>query len=182
MSAVAEHEAAHAVVGYVLGEALVSVTVVPTLEARGLCQFAPAPSTEVAAEAWLRNQLIIALAGRAMTGGDGAAGDDDNVYHCARQLAGSAPEDAPVVAQLITDAYDEAKTLVEDWRFAIGDLAKYLDCWGTLEGEHLARTVAEIVEQDRANPWKERGRQTNRKAREWLRSWAEGGGTDDDNS
>lgn len=147
---VAYHEAGHAVVAYLrgVGPLLASATPGPGYLGQVLCTPRPAAS-EAADAAWLRNQLLVGLAGLATTeqrgGQSGFSADADNVWRWARELVGEHPDDALIVGQVVADAWAEVCALVKQHWWAIKDVATQLHYHGTLEGERLQDYIAERV-------------------------------------
>jgi hypothetical protein len=169
---VARHEAAHAVVAFLLGHELLAATIVASpCELGSVTHRAASPATADAAT-WLREALVVAQAGRAAAGDWGCDDDDDDSRRYARRILGDGADER-ACNRLIAEAREEAEARVADHWQAVGDVATDLDLFGTLTGEALGRVVAARVEQDRASPYCQAQRERNRAGRAFLRSLKE---------
>lgn len=152
------HEAGHAVVSHLLNLPVELATCEPSGDFAGKVVYCAVPVlTGAAKDAETRRYLIAALAGRAAVGdGLGATTDHDIAWRYARQLVGDDPDDAPIVGQVLRDAWDECQQLVRSNGQAIRDVARNLQIFGTLDTGLLAQTIAQALASQAY--WQERDR------------------------
>jgi hypothetical protein len=150
--ATAYHEAGHAVMALALGRPVAYVSVLPTRQFLGTCEFGKAvfrPS-----EDWLEREMLIALAGLAAEARfsgdyawDGAARDRDYAEDLALQRAGTARKASRLLRRILSKA-EHLLAQEENWR-AIEAMAAELLRVGEISGRAARHIYEESCRQSR---------------------------------
>jgi ATP-dependent Zn protease len=130
---VATHEAAHAVVGLLLGEDVEKVTIVPDGPVLGSAKFVSFPDDRKADyEARLRAQAIASLAGLCAHP-EGCDGDRESAEEAAFSLGGSEES----ISRLYAQWKVEAKRMLEENARRVDAVRAALEQHGTLTGAQV---------------------------------------------
>jgi len=150
--ATAYHEAGHAVMALALGRPVAFVSVLPTRQLLGTCEFGKAvfrPS-----EDWLEREMLIALAGLAaearFSGNyawDGAARDQDYAEDLALQRAGTARKASRLLRRMLSKA-EHLLAQEENW-LAVERMAAELLRVGEISGRAARHIYEESCRQSR---------------------------------
>ena len=166
---IAYHEAGHAIMGVLCGQKVGKVTILPRGDAGGFTQFIPNDDGSMTSRTDLRNQIKIALGGRAaeeliygMTGiTTGAAADLQQVTQIAYQMFESfgfsssignfAIDDDPgdflksqvdqEVQYFVHQVYDEVLEELSTFKLSLSSLAETLVTLDTVHGETVEQLV-----------------------------------------
>jgi len=150
--ATAFHEAGHAVMALALGRPVACVSVLPTRQFLGTCEFGKAvfrPS-----EDWLEREMLIALAGLAAEARfsgdypwDGAARDQDYAEDLALQRAGTARKASRLLRRMLSKA-EHLLAQEENWR-AVETMAAELLRVGEISGRAARHIYEESCRESR---------------------------------
>lgn len=142
---IARHEAAHALVAFLLDMRVTKVTTRPDDDTAGACywQSPRAGATTVGDRA---KDCAVALAARAAMAGFEVAeetfeSDDSDVSAGARAAVGPSPV---LQAHFITECWHHAQALIADHEPALRDICRQLDALGEIEG-YFAQVAQEAL-------------------------------------